>query len=275
MTPDDPLPANLHFLCTYYPSVSEVCRRIGINRQQFNKYLSGRIRPSHRNMRSICEFFGVSESELLLPPGRLAEIVGVKRPDAATSDGERPYVEWVERLRAKAQQRLDRYVGFYFRYAYSFGYRGYIIKSLLRIYGHEGAYYWKTLEPLSVDDGIARVSYTFKYEGMLLPLADRIFVLEHETILRDSITQTILWPNYRTPVTFLLGLQTAIASTGAREPGASLVLLERLGPRIDVRKALGSCGLYHHTSEAIDPEIKARIANEVQPGEYVFKAYQP
>lgn len=275
MTADDPLPANLHFLCTYYRSVSDVCRRIGINRQQFNKYLRGQTRPSHRNMRRICDFFGVSESEMLLPPSRLAEIVGLKRPEESAPAGDRPYVAWIEHLRAKAQQRLDRYAGFYFRYAYSFGYPGYIIKSLLRIYERDGAYYWKTLEPLSVHDGIARVSYTFKYEGILLPLADRIFVLEHETVLRNSITQTILWPNYRTPVTFLLGLQTAVASTGAREPGASLVLLERLGPRIDVRKALGSCGLYHHASESIDPEIKARITNDVPPGEYVFKAFHP
>ncbi len=273
MAADDPLPANLRHLCSYYPSVSDVCRRIGINRQQFNKYLSGRARPSNRNMRRICDFFGLGESEVLLPSSRLVEIVGLRRPGAA--ERALPWVEPVERLRAKAQQRLDRYVGFYFRYAYSFGYRGYIIRSLLRIYEHAGGYYWKTLEPLRVDDGIARISYTFKYEGMLLPLADRIFVLERETVLEDSITQTILWPSYRTPVTSLCGLQTAVASTGAREPGASRVLLERLGPRIDVRKALRSCGLYHHTSETIDPEIKARITNAVAPGEFVFKVGQP
>lgn len=110
---------------------------------------------------------------------------------------------------------------------------------------------------------------------MLPPLADRIFVLEHETVLGDSITQAILWPSYRTPVTFLCGLQTGAASTGAREPGASRVLLERLGPRIGVRKALRACGLYHHTSEAIDPEIRARISNAVAPGEFVFKVGQP
>ena len=36
---DDALPVNLAHLCGYYPSIAEVCRRLRINRQQFNRYL--------------------------------------------------------------------------------------------------------------------------------------------------------------------------------------------------------------------------------------------
>ena len=64
--PHDPVSANLSFACTLFPSIAHVCRRIGINRQQFNKYLSGSVRPSRHNMRKICDFFGVTEAELLM-----------------------------------------------------------------------------------------------------------------------------------------------------------------------------------------------------------------
>ena len=43
---------------------------MGINRQQFTKYLNGAARPSARNMRRICDHFGVEEEELLIPHGR-------------------------------------------------------------------------------------------------------------------------------------------------------------------------------------------------------------
>ena len=59
---------NLALLCSYFPSISEVCRKLDINRQQFNKYLAGSAHPSRRNMRRICDFFGVSEAELLMEP---------------------------------------------------------------------------------------------------------------------------------------------------------------------------------------------------------------
>jgi hypothetical protein len=35
------LKSNLRYLCGYHRSVAEVCRRVAINRQQFNKYLAG------------------------------------------------------------------------------------------------------------------------------------------------------------------------------------------------------------------------------------------
>ena len=38
----DDLKANLRFLCAEKASTAQVCRDIGINQQQFSKYLSGR-----------------------------------------------------------------------------------------------------------------------------------------------------------------------------------------------------------------------------------------
>ena len=64
MTNDD-FTANLKFLCGHYKSVADVCRRLKINRQQFNKYLGGHSAPSQYNLRKICEFFGVDEGEIL------------------------------------------------------------------------------------------------------------------------------------------------------------------------------------------------------------------
>ena len=46
----------LRLLCSYGRSTSDVCRRAGINRQQFNKYLNGHARPSLPTLRRLADF---------------------------------------------------------------------------------------------------------------------------------------------------------------------------------------------------------------------------
>ena len=62
-----PWAENLRYLCGFYPSISEVCRRLAINRQQFNKYLSGQVRPSRHNRRRMADFFGIQPDDFDLP----------------------------------------------------------------------------------------------------------------------------------------------------------------------------------------------------------------
>ncbi|HEY6610672.1 MAG TPA: helix-turn-helix transcriptional regulator, partial [Pseudomonas sp.] len=52
---------NLKLLCSHYRSIAEVCRKLGINRAQFNKYLGDQSRPTPYNLKRICDFFGVEE----------------------------------------------------------------------------------------------------------------------------------------------------------------------------------------------------------------------
>nr|HQV08363.1 helix-turn-helix transcriptional regulator [Thauera sp.] len=56
---------NLRLLCSYYRSIAEVCRRLEVNRPQFNRYLSGRYRPSTNTLRRFCDFFGVDREEMV------------------------------------------------------------------------------------------------------------------------------------------------------------------------------------------------------------------
>eukprot|EP00494_Astrolonche_serrata_P010279 UN10341 len=58
---------NLRLVCDQYRSVAQVCRSLEMNRQQFNKYLSGQIYPSKHYLARICKFAKLSEDELNLP----------------------------------------------------------------------------------------------------------------------------------------------------------------------------------------------------------------
>ena len=63
----DEFVANLRLLCSYYPSIADVRRRLPMNRAQFNRYLSGRYYPSHAALQRICHFLGVTADDIALP----------------------------------------------------------------------------------------------------------------------------------------------------------------------------------------------------------------
>lgn len=260
----EPFPANLGQLCSYYPSIAEVCRKLDFNRQQFNKYLSGTARPSRHNMRRICDFFGVTESEMLLEPERFADLVALRRRPRDSGPLREP-LKHLELLYGESGP-LERYHGFYYRYFYSFGYPGRIIKSLVQIFGHQGRSYWKNMELTRNPGGPSDVS---KYLGAAFLLSDRIFVVEYETMLRHSITQVMLYPSYSSRIDHLIGVQTGGPARRGRKPAASRVLLDSIGREIDLRLALAGAGIFEESE--IEPRVRALIANDLPDDAYVLE----
>lgn len=63
----DTLGTNLRYLCAGEKSVSETCRKIGVNRTQFNRYLNGEAFPRPDILARICGHFGVDANILIRP----------------------------------------------------------------------------------------------------------------------------------------------------------------------------------------------------------------
>ena len=64
--------ANLRLLAKQYRSVSDLSRQLGINRTQFNRYLSGESFPRPDVLDRICDFFDVDARILLEPAENLS-----------------------------------------------------------------------------------------------------------------------------------------------------------------------------------------------------------
>lgn len=58
---------NLRILACSFPSVTALCRALGINRTQFNRYLSGESFPRPEILDRICRFFDMDARILLTP----------------------------------------------------------------------------------------------------------------------------------------------------------------------------------------------------------------
>ncbi len=62
------LPKNLMALCRRHGSIASVCRELDMNRQQFNKYLTGTVLPAPATLEKICAFFDIVPQTLFDDP---------------------------------------------------------------------------------------------------------------------------------------------------------------------------------------------------------------
>ena len=263
---------NLRLLCDEYGTVSAVCRGMDINRQQFNKYLSGQITPSRHNRRLISNFFTIDEA-LLETPHDVFSMRSRSTPDAAPqSNGVLTFFEKMVATMPNETDKLRRYLGYYYQWFYSLGFEGYIVKSLISIYEQDGVIYSKTIEHLTDKSGELSDTFTFKYAGTLFYMIDRIFLLEYETLTKQGMNLSILNASHRSKITSIQGITTGVASSASREPSACRVEWVYLGKDINVREALKSCCLYKHDSDDIDPALKSRISNHIASGDFLLNS---
>jgi transcriptional regulator with XRE-family HTH domain len=255
---------NLRLACSFHPSIAVVCRNLGVNRPQFNKYLSGATRPSAHMLQRICDFFGVDPHEIVLPHGRFEQILGV-RPARAAPSAAQGYVAHFERLRRQTRSGLDKYLGYYYEYYYSMSFPDSVLRSLFCLYRHDDGFYYRRIERLS-HVGQRASGYRCRYLGIALLLNERIFLLDYESLTRNELTETILYPTYKSRVNYLTGLKIGVSAADRREPACARVVLEALGHGIDLRGALRRCGLLRPDDASIHRDVLSRIDNRLPGG---------
>lgn len=263
------LPENLRLLCSYHPSIAEVCRKLGANRSQFNRYLNGQTQPSLRLMRKICDFFGVEEAELLMPHAQFKELVRLK-PQGGGADIER------NRLRSEIGNvlqasipKLDSYAGYYFTYYNSMSNPGKILKGLTKIYLTPYSVNVKTLEVIGRR---GNGGFTCKYQGSCYMLGDRLFISAMETLTRNEVVQIILYPSYTNRIRYLSGIMSGVSAHATRAPAATQIAMEFLGTRVDMRRSLALCGLFDPDSQEVPDAIRQMISGHSDQASHLLMA---
>jgi len=241
-----------------------------MNRQQFNKYLSGKIYPSKHNLHRICQFFKLSEDQLNLEPGEFELVVSEMYQQEAG-----PAISELEKALASLPnsiEALTRYEGYYYSHFHALGFPGNLVRSLVHIYRDKDRFYTRNIEHLWNKEKADSPRNRFKYRGIALYLGDRIFITEVEVLTKTAICHTILFPSYRNVVGTLSGITTGVGSINAHMPKATRVEYQYLGKQIDIRPALRGCGLFDLESQSIDREIRERIDNDMTDQEFMLTA---
>ncbi len=251
---------NLKLLCSHYRSIAEVCRRLTINRAQFNRYLAGQSQPTRHNLKRICDFFGVEEYELGLPTAQFANLIGARQQDAGQTPND-PLLELLAPLRARSSS-LSRYCGYYFEYANCMSVPGHILLSLVHLREERGSFLFERQERQEQARGGAADDWVrCRYLGAAFCLQERLFLMDYESLTGNEMSQTILIPSFKSHITRLNGMKTGVSSGDLRTPASTRVVWEYLGTEINRVNAYRQVMLYQPDDPRIDAEIRQRLAS--------------
>jgi transcriptional regulator with XRE-family HTH domain len=237
MPSDDHFPENLRMLCEQAGTISEMCRKIGINRQQFNKYLAGTHAPSKNNLRSIASFFGLNADVLFSSPNDFRSMVeGGHFQLFRNVIQASKMLMFINEVVAANEWRVGDLVGIYERYHYSSIYKGQIVRSMFCLYEKDGILMHYYVERFPDMDGSGKVDYLFKYHGLSFLIANRLFSVDFETIQKNEMTFSNLAAINRNSKKYIFGVTSGIAATMMRQPVAHKVAMCFVGKGL-IRKA--------------------------------------
>lgn len=219
------------------PSVADFCRRVGINRQQFNKYLAGTHLPSHRSMLKIAEVCGLEAGDFLLEPASFRE--RLRRKDKGEPVRQGPGDTHFKTLHEFAQNSLNSlrpFFGSYFRYHHSSIFPGKVIRAVTVVYQSHDVVRYVTVEHMPASE--ENESCRFSYRGICYLMGNRVFMSDYEHRQLNEMTSTILMPQFRTPIRYMFGLLTGIAANAYGQPFSTRVAFERKSDHSVIRRAM-------------------------------------
>lgn len=218
---------NLRKLTDAYPSISEVCRQLDINRAQYNRYLNGESYPRPDTLARLCNFFG-TDARILTEP--LEHIVG-KRPPLLTH----PEIKEFTNLRSHTVSEELFPNGFYRFSRQSFLYPEKFISGLLFVYRKDNWTFIKGSEARQsvVEQGLPEDHGTRQFRGYAMLLDDGIGALISR---RNSMTYTF---NFVSPVAslnrnFWHGYAARTVNEAMNNTRVSRMVYEFLGTATDV-----------------------------------------
>jgi transcriptional regulator with XRE-family HTH domain len=252
--------ANLRLALRKFSSISEVCRAIGVNRQQFNKYLAGTHLPHAKTRKKICEYMGVTEEEMFWPPDA----------QTATRLSNSLQTEQVTHSVSPALQSVFKYLannlncpmdlhgseikdGFYFCYFSMQNNRSMLVRSALRISSKAGIKTFVRHTIFRSGTLPTRVIASGKNSGIVTSTQTEVGFLGINRSLPHHMS-LLTFSRQHAPsshIMFGLGLSRGIA-----KPYGSRVCLEFISEKMSVsKKVLPLVGVTHISDAAIHPSI--------------------
>lgn len=212
---------NLITLISSCRSVADMCRKIDVNRQQFNKYLAGQHIPSQKVLQKIARYFMIEAKDLLINPKDFKCLYeGLENEIPTTLRYSNQFNDFLHLARA-TPELMEEYLGIYYRYHYSSIYKGKILRSLTYLYRKDALVQYVTIEHFPHLDNPKKNAFKFRYDGFCFMFGDRVFMIDMEEKQYNEMTFSILTTQHRRPIRFLYGILSGIASTSFRQPFAT------------------------------------------------------
>lgn len=246
---------NLKLACSTQKSVSDFCRTIGLNRQQFNRYLNAGSLPSAHNLMRIAAAFGLNPVDFDLPESAFRRKLGERRRPVT---GAGPLADaFPGDLNALAD-----YLGFYQTWHLSLSWPGQVVCSCSHLRSRDGQVLVTTLE--RIEDAESGILQRSRYVGMAAYRRRCVFLTELTSGQAPTFGQTILMPFEVHQRRYLRGITMGVSWRNNNLPYATRTIWHYLGNATDLRMLISRCGIYAPASAAV-PTAVTSFLTEVPP----------
>ena len=247
--------SNIRNLCAEKPSITHVCREIGINRQQFNRYLSGEGMPSAHNLRRICNYFGLKEADLFLSREKFETLHTINSNKSTKTP-----INILSQAFPGNLGAMRRYIGTYYSHFFTPSWDGNILKGLVMLYERDGYIVSRSVERGTNPDGTIR--FRVRFDGLASYRSNRIFIIESEQGNEGSMVETILFPAHRQQISYLRGMTMGVAWRPRLMPYSSRTIWQRVSERTSAREALKRCGVFPLDSRYINKTVRDFLSED-------------
>ncbi len=243
---------NLKLACSTRHSISEVCRNLGINRQQFNRYINGCARPSPFNLRKIAAYFQMLPDDFSLSAQQFrTKISGIFSNSPSHS-------EFILSFFNAELSNIEQYLGDYQTYHVSPSWPGFIIYSFTRIRQERDWIQVKSIE--RIYDPVDEVQQRSKYSGLFSMSRNKIFIVEKSHRHPSIIAETILQPFEMHQKKYLKGLTIGVSWKHDNMPYAARTIWRKLNKNTNIKNLIKKCGRYSYDSHELPEPVKKYFA---------------
>jgi transcriptional regulator with XRE-family HTH domain len=217
---------NLRDHCAKYESIAFVCRKIDINRQQFNKYLSGQSIPNQRTLKKIATFFEINEEELF-SSGLRQNIVDYNQKSNSSQHVSNDFFDHYSAVsrhlgvelfqEAKHLKAGTLKPGIYYCYTPLEHFEGFAIRSLIKIVEINNYYFFTRRTNYRSNQAEGKKLILGKHRGIVLHDSTSFFLVGRNSIYFNELTilkviqQNFSEMSLRSGVALVHGLDIEIA----------------------------------------------------------------
>jgi transcriptional regulator with XRE-family HTH domain len=243
----DVFAANLKRMIAGETSIAHVCRELSINRQQFNRYLSGETLPSHANLAKIAKFFKVSENNLFHTDAG---------SDVSQAAAGRYFAKLQNAFGPEQKFVLD---GRYYFYLPSPGEGRHCLKGIFTIRRDETRVLVNGLIRATNPAVPTRFQTISRFGGLMRENHGAIMFLTSYDDEPGDIMFVNLVPMINGPRHFFSGICT---SSRSGQTMARRIAVERLPDGARTMTFARTCGVYELESAAIDPWVRVALTSD-------------
>ncbi|MBL8789426.1 MAG: helix-turn-helix transcriptional regulator [Rhizobiales bacterium] len=260
MSIHDIFAANLRGLCEKFGSISEVSRQAGINRQQFNRYLSGQNIPNRRTISRLAKFLGVEEATLFSSRQGKA-----KEQSEASGDliADGIHMPAPRELAFEGGRQTMLQPGFYCCYFPLQGSNQFLVKSAMKIVAKGNCRYFSRRTLFRSASSQKATLAQGRHRGVVLANSSDVYLVGVNTLTPHHLSMIVLERQQIAGSNVLQGLSI---TRGTTTHFASRVCIERMGTGLSAMKRhIRSLGIVPVTAPDLNPTIALLMTTQQEP----------